>query len=200
MDDRLLYKSTGKGVKNIITDSFIDRYTVEDIRPFMRAGDYDRAIIEMLDIIYEMLLDQDDVEKSKVHSEWSRCKDCLISDSVAGLLGCFYIKYKRETEYRECIICLEDFPNTSSSSSGSSEGNNNNVRPTSVLACGHKFGSQCLDEWFDSRSRTEHRCPVFIHQTKDSAIPIVAAVLLRITILRTVCDRNITNMTIQVEF
>ena len=163
-----------------------------------------------------MLLYQDDVENSKVHSEWNRRKDsynnnddtlfslfgfwdvttedCLISALVAGLLGWFYIKYKREAEYRECQnrlaaiyaqsqqrrfnqqscpICLEDFPNNSigsrseSSESSNNNSSNNNVRPTSLLACGHKFCTGCLDEWFGSRSRTEHRCPVCRHHRDD---------------------------------
>ena len=163
IDDRVLYTSTGKGVKTIITDSFIDHYNMQHIRPFGGYGDYDRAFIEMLDIIYEMLLCQDDVENSEVNSEWNRrtdrystagdtvfslfgfwdvtTKDCLIFSSVAELLGLFYIKYKREEEYRECQnrlaaiyaqsqrrlnqqsrpICLEDLPNNSSSSSESSK-------------------------------------------------------------------------------
>ena len=56
IDDRVLYISTGKGVKNIITDSFIDRYIMKHIRPLMRSGEYDRAIIQVACVFYVCII------------------------------------------------------------------------------------------------------------------------------------------------
>lgn len=56
-----------------------------------------------------------------------------------------------------CPICLEDF-NTNA---------DENSSDTSLLICGHKFCTSCLDSWFNQQPQSNQRCPICRQDRND---------------------------------
>ncbi|ETN98877.1 hypothetical protein RFI_38609, partial [Reticulomyxa filosa] len=71
IQDRHLYISTGKGIKHIITDHFIEKWLIPNtMAPWMKQQRYDQALLEMLLVVQEIIENQHDLSKSSVHRQY----------------------------------------------------------------------------------------------------------------------------------
>lgn len=156
VNDRQVYISTGQKTKERLTNEQIN-LIIENIRPFLRAKEYGKALEESLRQMKDVL------EGRPLAWSYFNFGTLLFCSIFALAVGCIISSYYNQKKYKEfkrklgridqeredpkeykalvCPICLEDFQPQIK---------------VKLLMCGHKYCEPCLTEWL----KTKTSCPI----------------------------------------
>lgn len=194
--DRRLYISTGSGIKDIISDDFIQEFLIpEHVRPLMKEQKYGEAVQFIVESIIDILANSDNLKEHALYQQYQSFVDSgyfmgisyelwFYGVLIVGGLGYLGYKFHSERDYRQCEARLAALHaqrearrfNQSSCAicledfpaSHLSVGDDG-WRETALLVCGHKFCKECLDSWF-AMQRMTHPCPICRHDRDDWSI------------------------------
>jgi len=169
--DRYMYISTGKGIRNKLTDDYV-QIIIDEMRQGLRKEKYSDTIVAAIEEIKQVIINDKKLSYANPGPNWT-----ILFSFIVVSFGCIYFVYckayspyakckrklseidrqakAKKFDHSSCPICLEDFPTSKSAKH----------IPLEILDCGHTFCKKCINDWFLS-SRSEV-CPVCREGSKD---------------------------------